>query len=92
LTTLVFVDVEASTKLLERVGDDAGLASVGSQLGFVLDRVEAYGGTAVKSLGDGLLVTFVSPTRAGVVRAGFAACPDRLGASGAVGRRDGRGG
>ena len=64
LTTVVFVEVEASTELPERVGDDAEFASVGSQLGVVLERVEAYGGTVVRSLRDGLLLTFVSPTRA----------------------------
>jgi class 3 adenylate cyclase/DNA-binding CsgD family transcriptional regulator len=64
LTTVVFVDVETSAELLERVGDDTGLAPVGAQLGVVLERVEAYGGTVVRSLGDGLLLTFVSPSRA----------------------------
>jgi class 3 adenylate cyclase len=64
LTTVVFVEVETSSERLERVGDHAELATSGAQLGVVLERVEAYGGTVVRSLGDALLLTFVSPTRA----------------------------
>jgi class 3 adenylate cyclase/DNA-binding CsgD family transcriptional regulator/tetratricopeptide (TPR) repeat protein len=64
LTTVVFVDVEGSTALLQRVGDESGLASIRRQLDTVRARVAAYGGIEVKSLGDGLLVTFASPRQA----------------------------
>jgi class 3 adenylate cyclase/DNA-binding CsgD family transcriptional regulator len=64
LTTVVFVDVEASTALLDRVGDDAGVASVRGQLDVVRERIRTYGGAEVKSLGDGLLLTFSSPRQA----------------------------
>ena len=47
-----------------RVGDGAGLASVSGQLDVVRERVEAYGGSLVKSTGDGLLLTFSSPRQA----------------------------
>jgi DNA-binding CsgD family transcriptional regulator len=62
--TVVFVDVEGSTALLQRVGDETGLASVRRQLDVVRERVEPYGGNEVKSLGDGLLATFSSPRQA----------------------------
>ncbi|MGD9703897.1 MAG: AAA family ATPase [Acidimicrobiia bacterium] len=64
LTTLVFVDVERSTELLQRIGDDAGSASIGATLDVVRDHVAPYGGHEVKSLGDGLLLTFSSPRQA----------------------------
>ena len=64
LVTMVFADVEGSTALLRRVGDEAGLASVRSQLEVVSERVEAYGGSQVKSTGDGFLLTFWSPRQA----------------------------
>src|SRR5262245_5606837 len=64
LTTVVFVDVERSTELLNRVGDDAGTASVRHQLDLVRERIEPYGGNEVKSLGDGLMLTFSSPRQA----------------------------
>jgi class 3 adenylate cyclase len=64
LTTIVFVDVEASTALLDRVGDVIGMASLSRQLGQVRERVEAYGGNLVKSTGDGYLLTFSSPRQA----------------------------
>jgi class 3 adenylate cyclase/DNA-binding CsgD family transcriptional regulator len=64
LTTVVFVDVERSTELLNRVGDEAGTTSVRHQLDLVRERVEPYGGNEVKSLGDGLMLTFSSPRQA----------------------------
>ena len=41
-----------------------GLASVRGQLDVVRERVEAYGGSQVKSTGDGFLLTFSSPRQA----------------------------
>jgi hypothetical protein len=61
---VVFVDIEGSTALLQRFGDDAGLASVRGQLEVVRERVEPYGGSEVKSTGDGFLLTFSSPRQA----------------------------
>ena len=64
LTTVVFVDIEGSTALLGRVGDEVGTASVRRQLDLVRERIGPYGGREVKSLGDGLLLTFSSPRQA----------------------------
>ncbi|MEO6124259.1 MAG: AAA family ATPase [Ilumatobacteraceae bacterium] len=64
LATLVFVDVEGSTALVDRVGDVAGTDAVGRQLDRVRERIETYGGREVKSLGDGLMLTFGSPRQA----------------------------
>jgi class 3 adenylate cyclase len=64
LTTLVFVDVERSTELLQQMGDDAGSAKIAVTLDLVRQHLDAYGGRQVKTLGDGLLLTFVSPRQA----------------------------
>jgi class 3 adenylate cyclase/DNA-binding CsgD family transcriptional regulator/tetratricopeptide (TPR) repeat protein len=64
LTTVVFADVEGSTALVDRVGDVAGTEAVSRQLAHVRERVESYGGREVKSLGDGLMLTFGSPRQA----------------------------
>jgi class 3 adenylate cyclase/DNA-binding CsgD family transcriptional regulator/tetratricopeptide (TPR) repeat protein len=64
LTTVVFVDVEGSTNLLRSRGDDAGTVAIRRSLDAARDRAEPYGGRVVKSLGDGLLLTFPSPRRA----------------------------
>ena len=64
LTTIVFVDVEGSTGLVDRLGDDAGTRAVLRQLEVVRERLPSYGGHEVKSLGDGLLLTFGSPRQA----------------------------
>ena len=64
LVTVVFVDVEGSTALLDSEGDDAGAAAVARQLSAVRERIAPYGGRETKSLGDGLLLTFASPRSA----------------------------
>jgi class 3 adenylate cyclase/DNA-binding CsgD family transcriptional regulator len=73
ITTIVFADVEGSTALVDRVGDHAGTAAVLQQLDRVRGRVESYGGREVKSLGDGLMLTFSSPRQA----VGFALATQR---------------
>ncbi len=62
--TVVFVDVEGSTELLTRLGDRAGLAAIDSVLCEVRERIEAYEGREVKSLGDGSMLVFPSPRQA----------------------------
>ena len=64
LVTVVFVDVEGSTALIERLGDEAGTAAVQRQLAAVRERIKPYGGAEVKSLGDGVMLTFTSPRSA----------------------------
>ena len=64
LATVVFADVEGSTALVDRVGDIAGTTAVLRQLDRVRERIADYGGREVKSLGDGLMLTFGSPRQA----------------------------
>ena len=79
LTTVVFADVEGSTALVDRVGDTAGTDAVNRQLDLVRERIDPYGGREVKSLGDGLMLTFSSPRQA----VGFALATQRALASSA---------
>ncbi|HTK15362.1 MAG TPA: AAA family ATPase, partial [Acidimicrobiia bacterium] len=64
LMTVVFVDVEGSTELLTRLGDRAGLDAIDRVLSEVRERIEAYEGREVKSLGDGSMLVFPSPRQA----------------------------
>ncbi len=64
LTTFVFADIEGSTTVFDRLGDDVGVPSVVRQLDELAERVDGYGGRIVKSTGDGMLVTFESPRQA----------------------------
>lgn len=73
LTTVVFADVEGSTSLIDRVGDRAGTEAINHQLERVRQRIDAYGGREVKSLGDGVMLTFASPRQA----VGFALATQR---------------
>ena len=73
LVTVVFVDLEGSTALVERLGDEAGTAALRTQLDALRERIEPYGGREVKSLGDGLMLAFSSPRSA----VGFALASQR---------------
>ena len=58
--TVMFTDVEASTDVTTRLGDDAAAALLATHDTIVLDQVAAYGGHDVRSTGDGFLVVFDS--------------------------------
>jgi class 3 adenylate cyclase len=62
--TILFADVEGSTELSARVGDEKARDLIGQALAVVRRHVERGGGREVKSLGDGLLVSFGSTRRA----------------------------
>jgi YVTN family beta-propeller protein len=65
IATVMFTDVEASTDLTTRLGDDAAASLLAAHDTIVLDQVTAYGGRDVRSTGDGFLVFFDS-TRSAV--------------------------
>jgi YVTN family beta-propeller protein len=60
IATVMFTDVEASTDITTRLGDDAAASLLASHNTIVLDQVAAYGGRDVRSTGDGFLVVFDS--------------------------------
>jgi hypothetical protein len=62
--TILFTDVEGSTALHADKGDAEARAILAACDDLVRQQVQAHGGRAVKSLGDGLMVTFASSRRA----------------------------
>jgi YVTN family beta-propeller protein len=58
--TVMFTDVEASTDITTRLGDDAAAALLATHNTVILDQVAAFGGRDVRSTGDGFLVFFDS--------------------------------
>jgi class 3 adenylate cyclase/pimeloyl-ACP methyl ester carboxylesterase len=62
--TVLFTDVEGSTALTQRLGDDKGRAVLRQHERITREALKAHGGTEVKSLGDGFMACFSSATGA----------------------------
>jgi predicted ATPase/class 3 adenylate cyclase len=62
--TVLFTDVEGSTDLTTRRGDEAAQAILRPQRELVRQQVEQHCGHEVKSLGDGFMVAFASARKA----------------------------
>jgi adenylate cyclase len=59
--TFLFTDIVGSTEKLTLLGEATWLRALGDHNYVVQEVVDAYGGNAHKFLGDGWMVTFVSP-------------------------------
>lgn len=64
LLTVLFVDIDASTRRATELGDAAWTALLGRFLAAAAAEAPRFRGTFVKSTGDGFLATFDGPTRA----------------------------
>jgi class 3 adenylate cyclase len=66
LTSLsfLFTDLKGSTALYERVGDLAAFDLVRAHFGVLAEAVSEEHGAVVKTIGDAVMATFVSPDRA----------------------------
>lgn len=62
--TVLFTDVEGSTDLRTRLGDEAADELIGTHQELVREQVERHGGREIKWLGDGFMVAFGSPRKA----------------------------
>ena len=62
--TVVFTDIEGSTAINERLGDEAWLELLLLHTEIVRDRVWRHGGREVKSTGDGFMLVFDRPVDA----------------------------
>ncbi len=62
--TILVTDVEGSTALAERAGDSQARAALRHHDAIVRDAVRAHGGTEVKAMGDGFIVSFRAPSAA----------------------------
>jgi class 3 adenylate cyclase/pimeloyl-ACP methyl ester carboxylesterase len=62
--TIVFTDVEGSTALNERLGDDGARQVLREHERLTREALGAHGGSEVKAMGDGFMAWFPSATRA----------------------------
>lgn len=62
--TVLFTDVEGSTEIRTRFGDDLAGRVLGGIHSAVSSEVDHHAGRLIKSLGDGVLAVFDSPRRA----------------------------
>jgi class 3 adenylate cyclase len=62
--TLLFTDIEGSTELTVRLGDQRWLEILREHHALVRAQVQAHGGFEVKSQGDGFMLAFQSARRA----------------------------
>ena len=62
--TVVFTDVEGSTEMLERLGEERWLEVMRDHNRLVRERVYAHDGVVVKSQGDGFMLIFASASAA----------------------------
>ena len=62
--TLLFSDIENSTRLNERLGDQRWLEVLGTHNSIVRAQVDEHGGYEVKSQGDGFMIAFPSARQA----------------------------
>ena len=62
--TVVFTDVEGSTGMLERLGEERWLKVIRDHNRLVRERVAAHDGVVVKSQGDGFMLIFSSASAA----------------------------
>jgi class 3 adenylate cyclase/pimeloyl-ACP methyl ester carboxylesterase len=58
--TFLFTDLERSTEILQKLGDDEAQVLWRTHFGLLRTAVAARGGEEVKNLGDGLMVVFAS--------------------------------
>ena len=58
--TLLFTDIERSTEILEELGDERWFAILRDHNTIVFHAVQGFGGTIIKSQGDGYMVAFDS--------------------------------
>jgi class 3 adenylate cyclase/DNA-binding CsgD family transcriptional regulator len=64
VVAILFTDLVGSTEVLDRLGDDAAEELRRTHFSLLRQAVAETDGTEVKSLGDGLMVTFASPVQA----------------------------
>jgi len=62
--TILFTDIESSTAMTVRLGDQRWLQVLRTHNAMVREQVTAHGGFVVKSQGDGFMIAFSSARRA----------------------------
>ncbi len=62
--TILFTDVEGSTALTQRLGDEKAREVLREHERIVREALKAHGGTEIKTMGDGFMASFGSATKA----------------------------
>jgi class 3 adenylate cyclase len=63
-TTIAFTDIEGSTEILERLGDNGWMDLLHWHDSVIVTTTEVHGGEVVKTQGDGFMLAFTSATSA----------------------------
>jgi len=61
---ILFTDMESSTELTQRLGDERAQELVRTHNEIVRDALRVSGGSEIKHTGDGIMASFASPSRA----------------------------
>ena len=64
MLTVAFTDIEGSTEMMERMGEDRWVDVMFHHNRITRDCVDEYGGEVIKSRGDGFMITFASASAA----------------------------
>ncbi|MEO8457001.1 MAG: adenylate/guanylate cyclase domain-containing protein [Chloroflexota bacterium] len=64
LATVLFTDLVAHTEMMSRLGDERGRAVLREHETITRNVLKQYGGTEVKTMGDGFMASFGSVTKA----------------------------
>ena len=61
LISILFTDLDGSTEVLNRLGDEGNQGLMRMHNGIIRDSITRYGGTEVKTMGDGFMIVFQNP-------------------------------
>ncbi len=64
MLTIAFTDIEGSTEMMERLGEDRWIEVMFTHNRMVRDCADDHGGDVVKSQGDGFMIVFASASAA----------------------------
>ena len=62
--SIMFTDLEDSTQMLTRLGDEENQTLLASHSKIIRDQLDKYGGVEVKTMGDGFMIAFYSARKA----------------------------
>lgn len=64
LVTILFTDMEGSTSLTQRLGDESAQEILRAHNQIIREALEEYGGSEIKHTGDGIMASFSSASKA----------------------------
>jgi class 3 adenylate cyclase/streptogramin lyase len=64
VVTIMFTDVEGSTDLTRRLGDEAARRTIDAHKSIIRAKLAEHDGREIDSIGDGFMITFLSTRRA----------------------------